>query len=646
MAKSDLIDSKYCKDCYDKINLANKLSLQRCSSCHEYFDPSSSDDPYHCSKCVEKMRRCINCHKKFIPDSKIILCPVCYSNIVKTCQICKKDFVPKSRYHNLCPKCHNKIKNPKKSTPTRSMAEDKSAEEKTIELLIKALDDPNNQENAKKTLIEWGNSSIDQIIQNLGTKNKNKRDILIEILCEMKPIAVTKLIQVLNDEYYQEEYFIKTGCVKALGLIGDKRAVETLIVTLDDYDSFVRSSSAKALGLIGDNRAVEPLIDTLENDIDSIVRIASVNALGKFEDINTIKPIVEAMEEEYSSNLTIHCLKTLVDLDEETAVTYLCKNIDNSQKEIAYFSIELLSSLKGDEYVEKILNSCKTRELSKDEFLKLVNNLLNEDLDIRMEAVKLLGDSNNKRASKYLLKLIDDEDNEIRLEVLKSLGKLKNPETLDVLINTLKDRDTSVRWAAEEAIGNFDQEAIPKISESLKSEDDVLRYYLVAILGEIEDVDSETLLLRSLDDPDIDVKIKTIESLAKIGTERSINPLLNLLNDENSKIQRICSYSLVKICEENDLIRLESILENEYQGENKALEDIIKKVYSKIEKIQAAEKCNENESKIQINEPDTTFTTDKKTKQSSETTPPEDPLENMADMGDDPFAILDAIKKK
>lgn len=658
IAKSELLDSKYCKDCYDTINLANKLALQRCTSCHEYFDPSSSNDPYHCSKCLKKMRRCTNCHKKFIPDGKIILCPVCYSNIVRTCQICKQDFVPKSRYHHLCPKCHQKTKHPKKSHKSKSENDHDNKNEKTVKLLMKALNDPNTVEYATETLIEIKKYSIGILIESLNIKSKSKRELYVDILFQIGKDAVKPLLNALKDEKYEEEYPIKIGCIKALGLIGDERAVDTLIATLDDNDSFVRSSSAKALGLIGDKRAVEPLIESLVDDINTVVRIASVSALGKLGDSIAIDTIIDIIEDDDDPELTIHCLKSLVKLDCETGIDYLLKNVNNSNKLTSKFSNDLIISLKGEDFLSEIKENSEigNKELSKEEFLKLVNNLLDDDYHIRMESVNILGKSGNQRAAKYLVKLINDDDGEIRLKVIKYLGDLKNLETLDTLIKTLKHDETALRWAAEEAIASFGIDAIPKIAESLETDDEDLRYYLVAILGEIEDSNSEDLLLKSLNDSDFDVKLKSIESLSKIGTNKSIGPLLNLLNDDNVKMQRNLSYSLIKICQEKDLDTLEYILKNDYEGENKVLVSIITKINKKIQKQKETEKSDETESKKVITNtivdetPDQTSENDlikDMPEETSENNPDEDipDKKSSEDLGDDPFAILDKITK-
>jgi DNA repair photolyase len=54
---------------------------------------------------------------------------------------------------------------------------------------------------------------------------------------------------------------VRYDAAKALGRLGDPRAVEPLISALRD----VCKSAAEALGKIGDSRAIEPLISVLED---------------------------------------------------------------------------------------------------------------------------------------------------------------------------------------------------------------------------------------------------------------------------------------------------------------------------------------------------------------------------------------------
>ena len=679
LPKSELFNSNYCKECYNTIKLAEDLSLERCENCRDFFDPSQSSDPHHCPNCIKKMRRCRNCHKKFIPNGKILLCPVCYSNIVKTCRICKEDFIPKSRSHNLCPKCQKKIEYRKKTKVSKKKVEKKvESKDRTVEILIKALDDPKSRDFATKALTELEKEHINKIIQSLKGESEKKRSLLVKILVDKAEYSVDYLIKALADEDYQ----IRKDCVKALGLIGDKRAVEPLIETLEDLDSAVRINSAKALGLIGDKRAVEPLIETLEDydyflsrksakalgligdkrAIDPLiesarsnnnlnVRTASISALRNFRDDRIISCLIEFLDDN-NPKVVISCLKSLTEIDDEIGLIHLTKNVFNTKKQVADFSTDLIISIKGEEYLKQITPEEKTKSetLSKEEFLELINNLSNSDHNVRIKSAQILGSKKDPRSANYLVNLLDDDNKEVRLEVIKSLGNLKNLDTLKSLIKTLKDEDTIIMVAASEAIVNFGTEAISTIAKCLEKDDEDLKYHLVDILGDINNEESEKLLIQSLEELDIDVKIKTIESIEKIGTDKSINPLITTLNDDDKKIRRISSNALIKICQEKDLELLEDILKKEYQGKNDSLETLIQEIKAKTKKIKSQDKSESKFEKV-ISTSDTNNKENYKkldktpSRDISETSSNED-IEDEEDIGDDLFEILDEITKK
>jgi hypothetical protein len=75
-----------------------------------------------------------------------------------------------------------------------------------------------------------------------------------------------------------EDSYVRISVAWALGEIGDASAVDALIEALRDKDSYVRESVAWALGAIGDARAVDSLIKTLKDD-DYFVRESAKVAL-------------------------------------------------------------------------------------------------------------------------------------------------------------------------------------------------------------------------------------------------------------------------------------------------------------------------------------------------------------------------------
>ena len=67
--------------------------------------------------------------------------------------------------------------------------------------------------------------------------------------------SIAPLIKILPDP----EEKVRSEATKALTAIG-KPAIESLIVALKDGDNLTQEKAAEALGLIGDERGVEPLI--------------------------------------------------------------------------------------------------------------------------------------------------------------------------------------------------------------------------------------------------------------------------------------------------------------------------------------------------------------------------------------------------
>lgn len=109
----------------------------------------------------------------------------------------------------------------------------------------------------------------------LGTLEKNKNDRVVEPL-----IATLK----------HDNWCVRGGAARALGEIGDVRAVEPLSITaLKDDLYIVRWVAAEALGKIGDARAIEPLITLLTKEIEQLgVLWGAVEALRKIGDAGTI----------------------------------------------------------------------------------------------------------------------------------------------------------------------------------------------------------------------------------------------------------------------------------------------------------------------------------------------------------------------
>jgi HEAT repeat protein len=137
--------------------------------------------------------------------------------------------------------------------------------------------------------VETGASSVEPLISAL--KNKSSRPDIARALGEIgDPRAVAPLIALLDAA--EEE--VQAAATAALAGIGDA-AVDPLIVVLDDKDWRVRCCAAEALGRIGDVRAADPLADAM-HDWHEVVKRAAALALGRVGDARAASSLIAVLD--------------------------------------------------------------------------------------------------------------------------------------------------------------------------------------------------------------------------------------------------------------------------------------------------------------------------------------------------------------
>jgi HEAT repeat protein len=93
---------------------------------------------------------------------------------------------------------------------------------------------------------------------------------------------------------------VRVHAAKALGKLGEVKAVEPLIAALKDFG--VRPYAAIALGQIGDKRGLDEAINALINDLNdktfaSVRRTAAI-ALGEIGDSSGVEPLIAALKDQ------------------------------------------------------------------------------------------------------------------------------------------------------------------------------------------------------------------------------------------------------------------------------------------------------------------------------------------------------------
>lgn len=85
-----------------------------------------------------------------------------------------------------------------------------------------------------------------------------------------QPEAIEILIRALDDEADRTEaggYPLRRNAARALGKLGDQRAVPALIQSLSCSDFYVREAAAQSLEMLGNAQAIPALIDLLQDQL-------------------------------------------------------------------------------------------------------------------------------------------------------------------------------------------------------------------------------------------------------------------------------------------------------------------------------------------------------------------------------------------
>ncbi len=251
--------------------------------------------------------------------------------------------------------------------------------------------------------------------------------------------------------------------------------------------------------------------------------------------------------------------------------------------EIRMFAIETLGEMK---YIDGIED--------------LVNLLVDEDRKIRTASIRALVNIGDRKAQAYLRPLLKHQYMYVRRDVLYVLSEIADETIIPDVKPLLSDSEEQVRWQAMRIMVKFNERSvipiipklfasssgmdrqaavmafqqfkdislIPVILEALKKEESVTIAWMIAvnlaefkdninadnlvpvlsqpgqvtlnvawILGLMGDERSIPRLLDSLNTPNIDIRLHSIEALRKIGDKDTAIQLVRLIDDPNYVIR-------------------------------------------------------------------------------------------------------------
>jgi len=283
--------------------------------------------------------------------------------------------------------------------------------------------------------------------------------------------AVEPLIKALGDNIER----IRWRAARALGEIGDVRAVEPLAKALGDSDK-VRRYATEALGRISDSRVVEPLIEALVDSKNQVRRYAA-EALGRTGDLRAVEPLIKALEVDSNEYARRYAAEALGEIGDPRAVKSLINALADGGEFVRRYAVEALGRIGDLRAIEPLI---KALEVDSNEYA-------------RRYVAKALGEIGDLSAVEPLIKALDENSSEyVRRYIVKALGEIGNPRAVETLIEILENGNRLVRWQAVKALGRIgDLRAFPALERATEDSDEYVRRLAEEALQKITKSDAK-----------------------------------------------------------------------------------------------------------------------------------------------------------
>lgn len=349
----------------------------------------------------------------------------------------------------------------------------------------------------------------------------------------------------------------RCGCARALGRVGDARAVEPLIGALrDDADPQVRACVAETLGQIGDARAVDPLVGAI-SDSDKQVRLPASRALGRLGDARAVDPLSGALRDETNANVRACVAETLGQIGDTRAVDPLIDALVDADSQVRRSAAEALDRLAwspdrgaaGGAYWAAREQWARSVQIGAPAVETLITLLTTAGWGVRRSAAEALGQIGDARAVEPLVRAHIDDDVSVAEAAGDALGKIGGPRAVEVLSRTVTyclspaalpsypASADSVRRSAARALGQIgDANAVRPLISALR--DPGVRAAAITALGQIgaQAVDLLIGTLRDDDDAHPHARALVAEALGQIGDARAVEPLVAALDDADGVV--------------------------------------------------------------------------------------------------------------
>jgi len=373
----------------------------------------------------------------------------------------------------------------------------------------------------------------------LDALTDNDEDVLMASLQGLSAIgsndcteAVINMAAGLDKERQDELY---EAAIKAIAAIGYNDSIRAALVSEEESRNLL---AMEACHLMTDHRCVGDLKDLFWRVSPELQRMAAAE-LALLGDCNDAPFFVTVMNDSEDAEVLKSALvffgnhPTCPDVED-----LVFAQIDHKYVDVKEMALEACINL----------HSPKLNELFKE-------RARSDDPMQRMMAVYALGRYSITENMAEITAALDDESPRIRqvaVEAFLNLGE-NAEESLPLLLPRLTDEDKDVRLAVVDLLGQIGSPTVlPYILNALNDDNEWVCIRAIDALGMHRVADAVPLLAQMLESASPMVALKIVEALGKIGGNVAFSVLLGMMNHEDSEIQHAAEEALATIQAEQE----------------------------------------------------------------------------------------------
>lgn len=182
----------------------------------------------------------------------------------------------------------------------------------------------------------------------------------------------------------------------------------------------------------------------------------------------------------------------------------------------------------------------------------------------RLEAAINLGTMQSQDAVSALIDAVRDPSEDVRLAAVRALGQLNEPRGLEVLLDAIEEGSRWTGSSIVEVLVGMGPHIAPEIVPRLESTTSIsARLLYVQLCGLLQITEALGSLLLLLGDPDRETRISAARALGQIEDVSAVESLIISLDDESWEVRAQATKSLGVLGDKQALGRLKQALSDD-----------------------------------------------------------------------------------